>query len=233
MTKLCLALDTDNLQQAWDWCVATNDYVDMYKIGPELFSAHGKHGLNTIASFKKPIFLDLKLHDIPNTVYNTVKHISNSQTYKPFMISVHASGDPEMIFDANRGTRHQLKYLGPMIIGVTVLTSDNSWKWWLIAKTWWLARKALNNGASGIVCSPPTVKFMKKYLNVFSKKYSHPLIIVPGIRYTDLDMDDQKQIGSPRQVAIDGADYIVVGRPITTSKDPKAESRFIKNVISN
>lgn len=215
MTELCLAVDTSDVNKAWFWCDETKHYIDMIKIGLEFFTVHGKSGYSVLQQFNKPIFLDLKLYDIPNTVYNTVKYLC---LLHPRMISVHWKC-VESAVRARGGSPDTL------ILATTVLSSDAGTKWMRLWRTYKRAKYAIKKGSHGIICPAPTVKWMRKW-------FPDTLIVVPGIRFYDvITSDDQISIGTPSRVAKDGADVIVVGRTITNYSYPSHMADIIKYMI--
>ena len=187
----------------------------MFKIGLEYFTKFGSKG---IADLTHDVFLDLKFHDIPNTVAHAVKSACSIKNVK--LLTIHASGEGEMIkaaVKARDDANSQVK-----IICVTKLTSQKS----SIEEVLELANIAFGSGADGIVCSAMEVRFVREK---FGEK---PIIITPGIRpewYTT--QDDQVRIATPKQAFADGSSIIVIGRPITQSANPvKAYEMVLEEV---
>lgn len=214
MKRLIAALDTPDLEQALVWARQVAPYVGALKLGLEFFLAHGQRGYAAFAGV--PIFLDLKLHDIPNTVAGAIRSIL---PLKPTMLTVHASGGPDMIRAAKDAASQAES--PALILAVTVLTSldqaglkavgiDRSPRDQVIQ----LAEMAISSGADGLVCSPQEVSALRGVLGPAVK------LIVPGIRPTGSSRDDQARTMTPREAVVAGADWIVVGRPITSSGDP-------------
>jgi orotidine-5'-phosphate decarboxylase len=222
MAGLIVALDTADQGQAWSWAAAVAPHAGMLKVGLELFLSHGASFVQSLAG---PVFLDLKLHDIPNTVAGAAAAV---RPLAPAMLTLHAAGGADMIEAARRcveGSPTQL-------LGVTVLTS-------LDAETLHatgvaggtrqqvlrLARLALSAGAHGLVCSPHEVAMLRDALG------SGPVLVVPGIRPDGSPDGDQARTMTPRAAVDAGADWIVVGRPITGAADPGAAAAAIAREI--
>lgn len=202
--KIICALDTKDVDAAIKYVIDLQEHVGMFKIGLEYYMSNGPMGLETMTLNNIPIFLDLKLFDIPNTVSNTVEIFKKYKSVK--MMTVH-SGDGDIIRAAVDAAGHI------DIIAVTLLTSmkvRNSTKI-VLDRT----EQALNAGASGIVCS---AKEVAKVRNKFGHDFK---IIVPGIRWGEFDKGDQKRIGTPKETIDSGASYLVVGRPITQAENPQ------------
>ena len=220
--KLIVALDTTDLARAQSWAAATAPYVGLFKLGLEFFLAHGAAGVRAVTG--RPIFLDLKLHDIPNTVAGGVRAVLD---LRPRMLTIHASGGAEMI-EAARKAADTAGAERPMILGVTVLTSLDAAA---LAATGVasspaeqvlrLARLALGAGADALVCSPLEVAMLRAELGPNAR------FIVPGIRPVGAASGDQARIMTPAEAVDAGADWIVVGRPITGAADPAAAARAI------
>lgn len=184
------------------------------KIGYQLFYKIGRTGIQKLTKQGYKIFLDLKLHDIPNTVYEGVKSLSDLNIS---MLTVHAAGGIQMMRKAKQAAGDKIK-----VLAVTQLTSTDK----IMLKNELLISKDINQtilhyatnakkaGVDGVICSPNEVKMIKSKL---SKSF---LCITPGIRYSDNNTNDQKRIATPTDAKLFGSDYIVVGRPITKSKNP-------------
>jgi orotidine-5'-phosphate decarboxylase len=213
--KLIVALDTADANQARVWAEAVAPSAGLLKVGLEFFLANGAEGFKAIAG--APIFLDLKLHDIPNTVAGGVRAVL---PLRPRMLTIHASGGSAMIRAA-----HQAAGVAatdrPMILAVTVLTSLDQTD--LVAvgvaatpaeQVMRLARLAIEAGADGLVCSPLEVAMLRQALGPAVK------LVVPGIRPEGAASGDQARTMTPAAATAAGADWIVVGRPITGARDP-------------
>ena len=207
-SPIILALDTKDLDTAKNWIEATNGSVDLYKFGLEFYLKFGAAGLRQLADAGDfQVFLDLKLHDIPNTVASSVKSVSD---LAPKFLTVHASGGGAMVKAASEAAPEI------SITAVTILTSlsdsdlleigyEKDSKSSAIA----LAKLAASNGARSIVCSPFEASEIRKVVG------SDIEIITPGVRPTGSELGDQKRVMTPQEAITAGANYIVVGRPIT------------------
>jgi orotidine-5'-phosphate decarboxylase len=224
--RLIVALDTTDLTCAGNWACAVAPYCGLIKLGLEFFLANGPAGVRALT--ERPIFLDLKLHDIPNTVAGSVRAVL---PLRPRMLTLHAAGGAAMI-EAARNAAESIGAARPMLLAVTVLTSLNSAS--LIAtgvhddtsrQVLRLARLAVSAGADGLVCSPLEVAMLRDALGDKAK------LVVPGIRPAGATADDQARTMTPKQAVAAGADWIVVGRPITGSTDPGLAAAGIASAI--
>jgi len=218
-SPIILALDADEISKAADWINATKDSIDIYKVGLEFFLKFGASGiaeLRKIGDFE--IFLDLKLHDIPNTVANSVKSISQ---LKPKFLTVHASGGREMVSAA------ALADPSIEITAVTILTSLSDEELGELGfasnaeqSAVALAKIAVTAGASAIVCSPFEAGAIRSAVG------DGVTLITPGVRPVGSAAGDQKRFMTPAQAIEAGANYLVIGRPITgqPSLDAMADS---------
>jgi len=208
MNRIILALDTKSLDEANSWIAATRETVAFYKIGLEFFLKFGATGLSKLREDQGvDFFLDLKLHDIPNTVGEATASVAH---LKPTFLTVHASGGPEMIKAAvSKGESIS-------ITAVTILTSMSNED--LLAVGFAkpaldsainLAKLAVAAGATSIVCSPFEVAAIREAVGANIK------LITPGVRPAGSEIGDQKRVMTPREAVANGADYLVVGRPIT------------------
>ena len=207
-SPIILALDADEISKAADWINATKDSIDIYKVGLEFFLKFGASG---IAELRKngdfEIFLDLKLHDIPNTVANSVKSISQ---LKPKFLTVHASGGREMVSAA------ALADPSIAITAVTILTSLSNEELGELGfasnaeqSAVALAKIAVTAGARAIVCSPFEAGAIRSAVG------DGVTLITPGVRPVGSAAGDQKRFMTPAQAIEAGANYLVIGRPIT------------------
>jgi orotidine-5'-phosphate decarboxylase len=223
-TRIILALDFDLLDEAERMIEITRGQVDTYKIGSILFTSFGPRIIELAKNTGAEIFLDLKFHDIPNTVRGAVRAASS---FGVSMLTVHASGGIDMMHGALEGADEGSKKHGsrrPLIIGVTVLTSLAGQRDTL-DRVLALAGDAARAGIDGVVCSPVEVGRVKEVHG------GRLLTVVPGIRLSEDRKDDQARVGTPGQAVKDGADFIVVGRTVTGSSDPKeALVRVLKEV---
>ncbi|NKE44859.1 orotidine-5'-phosphate decarboxylase [Roseomonas frigidaquae] len=220
---LCVALDAPDLATAESWAGAVAPHAGLLKVGLELFSAEGGAAVRRIAAHR-PVFLDVKLHDIPNTVAGAIRSLA---PLGPAWITVHAAGGAAMV-EAARKAAEAGGGVRPRILAVTVLTSLDAAALAAtgvaggpVQQVLRLARLAMAAGADGLVCSPREVRPIRDALGEL------PVLVVPGVRPAGSAADDQARTATPEQVARDGADWIVVGRPITQAADPGAAARAI------
>ena len=226
MSRLIAALDTADLDQARRWAETLAPHCGLLKVGLEFFLGNGPAGVRGIG---QPVFLDLKLHDIPNTVAGAVRAVL---PLGPRMLTVHAAGGAAMI-EAARRAADTANSARPLLLGVTVLTSLDAAA---LAATGVahgpteqalrLARLALSAGADGVVCSPREVAALRDALG------SRPVLVVAGVRPEGARADDQARTLTPRETVDAGADWIVVGRPITSAADPAAAAAAIAREIA-
>lgn len=229
MSKLYCALDTTDLAAAEALAGALGNAVDGIKLGLEFFGAHGPKGVERLVAGKRPIFLDLKLHDIPNTVAGAVRALL---PLEPAILTVHASGGGAMMRAAAEAAS-EAGASRPKIVGVTILTSlDDSdlarmgWEMEVSDAVRRLAGEARENGLDGVVCSPHEAARLR------ADQGPDFLLVVPGIRPSWAASGDQKRIMTPGEAAQAGADVLVVGRPITGADDPVDAARRIAADIS-
>jgi orotidine-5'-phosphate decarboxylase len=222
MTGLIVALDTTDPQQALAWARTVSPHCGMIKLGLEFFLANGPEGVLLIDH--RPVFLDLKLHDIPNTVAGAVRAVL---PLRPAMLTLHAAGGGAMIAAA-RAAAEQAGVTRPVLLAVTVLTSLDAEALHATGvaggprqQVMRLARLALDAGADGLVCSAHEVAMLRTALG------PAPVLVVPGIRPAGSDPGDQARTMTPADAARAGADWLVVGRPITAANDPGAAAAAI------
>jgi orotidine-5'-phosphate decarboxylase len=222
--RLIAALDTPDPARAAAWARALAPEVGLVKVGLELFVSEGPRAVAGIAAAGAPVFLDLKLHDIPNTVAGAVR---SANALGVAMLTIHAAGGTAMVAAA-REAAEAAGASRPMILAVTVLTSLGAAD--LAAagvaggpaqQVLRLARLAVEAGADGLVCSPLEVGPLRDALGP-----GIPLV-VPGIRPAGADAGDQKRVMTPAEAVAAGADWLVIGRPITGAADPAAAARAI------
>ncbi len=218
-----VAVDVPRLDAARTLAEKVKGHVGGLKLGMEFFYAHGHHGVMEMAHVGLPIFLDLKLHDIPNTVAGAMQSI---HVLEPAIVTVHASGGRAMMEDAKAAAGENTK-----VVAVTVLTSlDQS----DLVRTGVagsshdqvlrLAELAESAGLDGIVCSGQEVGAVHKH-------WKSGYFVVPGLRLAGSTVGDQKRVVTPRQARDDGASVLVVGRPITKAEDPLAAARAIEATL--
>jgi len=218
---LVVALDVSDLDRAESLARAVGPASGMVKVGLELFSAHGPASVVRIRAIA-PVFLDLKLHDIPNTVERAAR---NAAGLGVAMLTVHALGGEAMVAAAVRGAAQGSVEFGgapPAILAVTVLSSLSSES---LASPASLAFEARAAGAAGAVVSGDDVAVIRE---VTGEEFC---LIVPGIRPAGSNGHDQLRILTPEEALEAGADYLVIGRPITESQDPAAVAKSILAAI--
>ena len=213
--KLIAAIDTPELDRASALVRELAPHCGLVKLGLEFFLRHGPAGF-TAAAQGNPVFLDLKLHDIPNTVAGAVRSLL---PLGADMLTIHAGGGGKMIAAAAEAARGAA--WRPKILAVTVLTSLDASGLAEIGvaggpaqQVLRLARVALENGADGLVCSAHEISLIR---DAFGAK---PILVVPGIRPAGSALGDQARVMTPEAAIKAGADYIVVGRPITEAASP-------------
>ena len=218
-----LALDLPRLDAAEALARKVKGHIGGIKLGMEFFYAHGHHGVHEIAHVGLPIFLDLKLHDIPNTVASAMQAI---HVLEPAIVTVHAAGGRAMMEDAKAAAGENCR-----VVGVTVLTSldDDD----LVAtgiggsthdQAMRLADLAHSAGLDGIVCSGHEV-------GAVHKQWKDGFFVVPGLRLPEGKVGDQKRIVTPRAARDAGASVLVVGRPISRADDPVTAARAIEATL--
>ncbi len=227
MTGIIAALDTVDPQKALGWARAVAPSCGMLKLGLEFFLANGAEGVRLID--QRPIFLDLKLHDIPNTVAGGVRAIL---PLRPAFLTLHAGGGRAMIAAA-RAAADAAGVDRPKLLAVTVLTSldaaalhETGVAGGPRQQVLRLGRLALEAGADGLVCSSHEISTLRGALG------PDALLVVPGIRPAGADVGDQARTMTPRDAAQAGADWLVVGRPITGAADPGAAAAAIADELA-
>ena len=216
------AIDTPDLAQAKSLAQGVRSVVSI-KLGLEFFTAHGPQGVRDVAG-KAPLFLDLKLHDIPNTVAGAVRAAA---ALKPLLLTIQCGGGKAMLQAAAEAAkqavpdRQRLK-----LLGVTVLTSLDDADLASVGQQGPVAEQvrrlallARACGLDGVVCSPLEVAMLREAVG------PDFLLVVPGIRLLGRAAGDQKRVMGPRETLAAGADFLVIGRPITGAPDPAAAAR--------
>ncbi len=223
---ILVAIDTPEIAQARRLIAATASSVGGVKLGLEFFVAHGPAGIKEAAAGQPNLFLDLKLHDIPNTVAGAVK---SALPLDPLLMTIHCTGGPAMMKAAAEARGNART----KILGVTILTSlDDSdlaatgQNGPVATQVVRLAKLAQASGIDGIVCSPQEVALIRE---ACGPKF---LLVVPGIRPAGAAIGDQKRVQTPRSAVEAGADYLVIGRPITEAPDPAAAAKAILTELS-
>jgi orotidine-5'-phosphate decarboxylase len=218
-----LALDLPRLDAAKALADKVKAHIGGVKLGLEFFCAHGHHGVHEIAHVGLPIFLDLKFHDIPNTVAGAMQAI---HVLEPAVVTVHASGGRAMMEDAKAAAAD-----GTKVVGVTTLTSldGNDLKHAGVEcsahdQVMRLAELAHSAGLDGVVCSGQEVEKVHG-------QWKDGFFVVPGLRLPNQKAGDQKRVVTPREARDRGASLLVVGRPISRAKDPVAAARAIEATL--
>ena len=218
-----LALDLPQLDAAKALAQKVKAHVGGFKLGLEFFCAHGHHGVHEIAHLGLPIFLDLKLHDIPNTVAGAMQSI---HVLEPAIVTVHASGGRAMMEDAKAAAGS-----GTKVVAVTMLTSldERDLERTGVSgsahdRVMRLAALAHAAGLDGIVCSGEEVAAVHR-------NWRDGFFVVPGLRPAGSAVGDQKRVVTPRQARDDGASVLVVGRPISRAEDPVQAAREIEATL--
>jgi orotidine-5'-phosphate decarboxylase len=218
-----LALDLPRLDAAEALARKVKAHIGGIKLGLEFFCAHGHHGVHELAKLGLPIFLDLKLHDIPNTVAAAMQAI---HVLEPAIVTVHAGGGRAMMEDAKAAAGDHCK-----VVAVTVLTSLDDRD---LARTGIggnahdqalrLAELAEAAGLDGVVCSGHEVAAIRK-------QWKDGYFVVPGLRPADGNHGDQKRTVTPREARDAGASVLVIGRPISRAEDPASAARAIEATL--
>jgi orotidine-5'-phosphate decarboxylase len=218
-----VAIDTPDLEAAKDMALKVKNHVGGIKLGLEFFSANGRAGVREMAKIGVPIFLDLKLHDIPNTVGKAVQAL---RPLNPAILTVHAAGGRAMMEDAKAAAP-----TGTKVVGVTVLTSLDESDLTSVGyqgdpheQVMRLTLLAKEAGLDGVVCSGEEVAAAKKL-------WPKGFFVVPGVRPANGVVGDQKRVVTPRQALDRGASVLVIGRPITQAKDPDLAARAIEATL--
>ena len=226
--RLIVALDVRSLDEAKKLVETLGETVNFYKVGMELFYRMGSSVLRYLTAQGKEVFLDLKLHDIPNTV---AEGLCSLMEEKVSLLNVHALGGYTMMKTAAKRLREEAARRGvfaPKIVAVTVLTSLGEAEWREMGQTEPIAEKvvrlaklAQRAGLDGVVASPQEAAAIRRACgNDF-------IIVTPGIRPLEATPDDQSRVASPAEALRNGATHLVVGRPIRTADNPRAAAQAI------
>jgi orotidine-5'-phosphate decarboxylase len=218
-----VALDTPDLDRAKAIATRVRHHVGGIKLGLEFFMANGRQGVREMGELGLPIFLDLKLHDIPNTVAKAIQALHGLD---PAVLTVHASGGQAMLEDAKAAAPS-----GTKIVAVTMLTSLDDGDLTAIGvqgqahdQVLRLTELAMAAGVDGIVCSGAEVKAAHAL-------WPKGFFVVPGVRPADGAIGDQKRVVTPRRALDDGASILVIGRPITQAAKPDDAVRAIEATL--
>jgi len=222
-SPIWVAIDTPDLDRAKAIATKVGRHIGGIKLGLEFFAANGRAGVHEMAKLHLPIFLDLKLHDIPNTVAKAVQALGHLE---PAILTVHAAGGRAMMEDAKAAAP-----TGCKVVGVTVLTSLDASDLESAGVTGSphdqvlrLTAAAREAGLDGVVCSGDEVKAAHKL-------WPHGFFVVPGVRPADGSVGDQKRVVTPRAALDAGASILVIGRPITQASDPDQAVRAIEATL--
>jgi orotidine-5'-phosphate decarboxylase len=226
--QLIFALDVETLQEAETWVKLLRDRVGVFKVGKQLFTRCGPDAVRMIQDSGGRVFLDLKYHDIPNTV---AKACLEAAKLGVAMFTLHATGGSEMMARAASSLREMFASnpeSRPLSLAVTILTSMNEDSLKevgvvlppteIVPRLADLARRA---GMDGVVASPQETSLIRKVCG------KNLIIVTPGVRPSSASRDDQKRVATPYQAILSGADYLVVGRPIAQASDPGGAAEAI------
>jgi orotidine-5'-phosphate decarboxylase len=218
--KVIIALDVSSREEALHLVKHLHDLAGMFKVGSQLFMAAGAPIVREIIDTGGQVFLDLKFHDIPNTVRHAAVEAAKLGIS---MMTIHASGGRPMMEAVAKDLGDKFGERKPTVVAVTILTSldtkalfEMGWEMPMDEQVQRLALLAQECGIDGVVCSPREIQVVRK---VVEPKFK---IVTPGIRLPDQSLDDQQRIASPREALSSGADYIVVGRPVTQAADSRS-----------
>lgn len=225
---IIVALDVPTAERAVDLAGRLAGSVGALKIGKELFTSAGPEVVRRLRAKGTPVFLDLKFHDIPNTVASAVRAAVRLDVQ---MMTIHTSGGSAMMQAAVQAAREEAARLGlpePLVLGVTVLTSMDDDALGEVGVTVKaaeqverLARLAVRAGLRGLVCSPLEIGLLRGALP------REVQLVTPGIRPAEAAKGDQKRTMTPREALVAGADWLVIGRPICAADDPRAAAEAI------
>jgi orotidine-5'-phosphate decarboxylase len=230
--KIIFALDVEHFSEAQRWVNLLKDHIGMFKVGKQLFTHAGPKVIDMIRKKGQKVFLDLKYHDIPNTVAKAGEEATKLEVS---MFNLHALGGLEMMKKTVEASKAAAKDLGiprPLILAITVLTSmdeegikEVGIHGPISEEVGRLASLSMKAGIDGVVASPKEIGIIRDRCG---EKF---LIVTPGIRHPSEKKDDQKRTLSPREAISAGADYLVIGRPIKEAKDPlEAVQKIIEDI---
>jgi orotidine-5'-phosphate decarboxylase len=226
--KIIIALDVSSREEAMHLVKDLRDTVGMFKVGGQLFTACGPQIVRDIVASGGKVFLDLKFHDIPNTVSHAAVDAAKLGVS---MMTIHASGGRAMMQSVAKELHEKFGNKRPIVVAITVLTSFDTRSLFEIGievpieeHVKRLALFAQECGIDGVVCSPREIQAVRKIVDQNFR------IVTPGIRMPDQSLNDQQRIATPHEALSAGADYIVVGRAITADPDPHAAAeRLLKS----
>jgi orotidine-5'-phosphate decarboxylase len=225
--RFILALDVDSYEKAKYFISSLKDKIKIFKVGPVLFSACGHRIIKLLKENNLKVFLDLKLFDIPHTVASTLRVLTRLGID---MVSLHIQGGEEMLRQARQASVEEAKKIKsspPLLLGVTVLTSQKN-KDKIKLHVLSLAKKAKRVGLEGVICSVRELSLLRRQLG---KDF---LLVTPGIREEKIPGDDQRRVATPKEAILQGADYLVIGRPLLEAKDPREKfSSILRSVYGS
>lgn len=231
--KIFCALDTTDVDHAVSLAQALKGTIGGIKLGLEFFCAAGPDGFNRVAETGMPLFLDLKFHDIPNTVAGAIRSVA---PLAPKILTIHTQGGPAMMQAASEAAAREADRYGverPWVCGVTILTSLDDSDLDTIGvsdpvptQVERLARLAHKSGLDGMVCSPKEITLARTATSPDFK------LVVPGIRPSGSAVGDQKRVMTPSDAIKAGANILVIGRPITEAADPVSAAKAIVESLS-
>ena len=231
--SIIVALDLPSADAAWTLAEQLAPVVGAFKIGSELFTSAGPDFVRRIRGTGASVFLDLKFHDIPNTV---AKAVASATRLDVQMLTIHASGGSEMMRAAQQSAQETAAAIGrhaPLVLGVTLLTSMDARTLQELGgegnigrQVERLAALAVKSGLGGLVCSPLEITALRQLLP------AHIQLVTPGIRTGTEKADDQKRTLTPKEAMAAGANWIVVGRPIYAAADPVDAARKILDSLA-
>ena len=247
--EIILALDVDTLEKAKDLVDKLCSKIKKFKIGSQLFTACGPEVVKMVGERGGKVFLDLKFHDIPHTVYSSIisgtgtgstaciiphptdigGEIKDVITFPVFMMTVHIKGGRQMLENAAKGAAEKAKELGiekPFVVGVTRLTSDE-YNVDTLTEVLQAAQLAKDSGLDGVVCSALEAAEVRKAF--YGKDF---IIVTPGIRQDKTNADDQKRTATVKEAIKAGSDFLVIGRPILEAIDPIAKTEELLGELS-
>jgi orotidine-5'-phosphate decarboxylase len=217
--KICLVLDVSTRKQAMDLVRPLHDLTGLFKVGMQLFTAEGPPLVREILETGGKVFLDLKFHDIPNTVKNAAVEAARLGVS---MMTIHPAGGAAMMQAVAKELREKFGDAKPTVVGVTVLTSlddkalaEIGINAGMDTQVLRMAKLAESSGLDGVVCSPREIQMIRGAVGRGFK------IVTPGIRLPGQSADDQQRTATPREAIAAGADYIVVGRAVTNAPNPR------------
>ncbi|MDD5691561.1 MAG: orotidine-5'-phosphate decarboxylase [Candidatus Omnitrophica bacterium] len=244
--EIILALDVDKLEEAKGFVDKLYPKIKLFKIGSQLFTAYGPEAVKMVGDKGGKVFLDLKFHDIPKTVYSSIisgtsaglavtrypadveKEVKHAVTRPVFMMTVHTKGGQAMLEAAAKGAAEKSKELGiekPLIIGVTRLTSDED-NADTLKEVLQAAQLAKDSGLDGVVCSALEAEKVRK------EHGEHFIIVTPGIRPNNVAVDDQKRTATVKEAVKAGSNFLVIGRPILKADDPLEKTEELLGELS-